>query len=749
MKFSLSYFLLFFAGCLFQNISVAQVSNISYPRDITLSTGEVITIYQPQPETFSGNTITGRSALSIRKTANDEPVFGAVFYEATISTDKENRVAQVESLKITNAKFPGVEDQAQVDNLIREIEQEVPKWNMQISIDDLIATIKNENAGKGDDQFNNAPPQIYYRNRPTTLVTFDGDPKVQKDKDLDADRVVNTPTLIFKEGNQWNMYNGGIWYKSSSIMSGWTQNTNLSAKVKSVNDQIKKQENENNSGNAPTDQPTVTDILISTQPAELLQTNGEADYKTVQGTSLLYASNSNNEIFKDINSQKTYVLISGRWYAGPNLNGPWEYIPSDQLPPDFAKIPEGSDKDEVLSSVAGTDAAEEAKIDAEIPQTAKVDRTTASTKVTYDGTPQFVNIQGTSLQLAENSNVTVMQDASGNYFALDNGIWFISNTPNGPWSVANDRPKDVDKIPADNSAYNTKYVYVYQTTPQYVYVGYTPGYMGCYVYGPTIVYGTGFYYRPWYRTYYYARPLTWGYGFCYNPWTGWSMSFSYSVGFMHVWYGYGSHYHYGWFGPPRYRPPYRPYYGGGYYGRGGPRVNNVTVNNITINNRRSNIYNNYRGVTTMNYRQRPTTYTAPVTRPAPSTGNNNARPGNDNRLPTNPSNPSPGNNNTLPSTNPTVQPRPSRESNNVFVDRNGNTFQRDNSGNWNQRDNKSRTWKPATRDNPSLGNLNRESQMRDRSNMRNNNFGQTRTQPAPKPTPAQSRPAPASQQRRR
>jgi len=42
------------------------------------------------------------------------------------------------------------------------------------------------------------------------------------------------------------------------------------------------------------------------------------------------------------------------------------------------------------------------------------------------------------------------------------------------------------------------------------------------------------------------------------------MSFGYSVGFMHVGFHFGGGYHYGWFGPPRYRPPYRPYYGGGY-----------------------------------------------------------------------------------------------------------------------------------------------------------------------------------------
>ena len=41
-----------------------------------------------------------------------------------------------------------------------------------------------------------------------------------------------------------------------------------------------------------------------------------------------------------------------------------------------------------------------------------------------------------------------------------------------------------------------KYAYVYDVTPQVVYVGCTPGYYGTYVWGPTIVYGTGYWYRP-------------------------------------------------------------------------------------------------------------------------------------------------------------------------------------------------------------------------------------------------------------
>lgn len=693
----MKYFVIAILLTIFSTFSL--VAQNKWPKEMKLADGSSLTIYQPQPESLNGNKITGRAAVSVKKNTGGEPIFGAIFYAGTITTDKASRMAELETLSITNVKFSGDAEKDKIDKMSAAIEKEAPTWKIQFSIDDVAASIKKDNNTSSNNQFNNDPPKIIYTDKQTTLVLLDGAPKVQQDKDLDAERVVNSPNLIFKEGNFWNLYLGGIWYMSSSVTEGWKPNTSLSKKLQSVNEQIKKQEKEANGGKENTEKPIVTEIIVATSPTELLQSKGVIDYKTIQGTSLLYVGNSSNEIFKDINSQKTYVLLAGRWYNAPGINGPWAYVAADKLPADFAKIPEGSEKDGVLANVAGTDAAEEAKIDAEIPQTAKVDRKSASIKVEFDGAPKFKNIEGTSLKVAENSNVTVMQDQSGKYFALDNGIWFTASNANGPWQVANERPKDVENIPASSSAYNTKYVYVYDSTPDVVYVGYTAGYMGGYVYGPTIVYGTGFYYSPWYGSVYYPRPVTWGFGFGYNPWTGWSMGVGFNVGFMHVGIGFGGGYGYGggWFGPPMYRPPYRaPYYGGGYYGNrqsgGNTFVNN---GNININTGNGNIYNNKTGVSTKNIDRT-------------SIGNNNKINANnkisnnkitDNRVG--------GDNN---------------KANNVFSDKDGNVFQKDSkTNNWNQRDNKTNEWKPSS-DNNRTRDLDRDFNARDRSNSRDQNF---------------------------
>ncbi|MEI6088759.1 MAG: hypothetical protein WCR66_14295, partial [Bacteroidota bacterium] len=50
-----------------------------WPKEIPISNGGKITIYQPQPEKLVGVKLSGRAAVSIRKKANEEPVFGAIW----------------------------------------------------------------------------------------------------------------------------------------------------------------------------------------------------------------------------------------------------------------------------------------------------------------------------------------------------------------------------------------------------------------------------------------------------------------------------------------------------------------------------------------------------------------------------------------------------------------------------------------------------------------------------------------------
>ncbi len=150
----------------------------------------------------------------------------------------------------------------------------------------------------------------------------------------------------------------------------------------------------------------------------------------------------------------------------------------------------------------------------------------------------------------------------GRYYAVDQAIWFVSESPEGPWVVADEVPEEVEEIPPSSPVYNVKFVKVYDSTPDYVYYGYTPGYVGSYILARTVVYGTGYWYRCGWRRSYYACPLTWRFGAIYRPWACWTFGLSYTRFHFHIGFrgGYRWHGHHhgryryrnGWWGPGGY-----------------------------------------------------------------------------------------------------------------------------------------------------------------------------------------------------
>jgi hypothetical protein len=228
-------------------------------------------------------------------------------------------------------------------------------------------------------------------------------------------------------------------------------------------------------------------------------------------------------------------------------------------------------------------------------------------------------------------------------------------------------PDAIYSIPPSHPHHNVTYVTVYDVTPQTVYVGYTPGYTGSYYSHGCVVYGTGWYYNPWYGPYYYPRSWTWGMRVHYNPWYGWSFGLTFSNGpfrFSFGWGGgYGGYYrppyYGGWWGMGGYRPYPRPYPHGGYN-----KINIDNSINVNINNPNINIGNK------VNVGNRV------------DVGNNiYKRPENADRV---------------ASTRDRTRPAPGvagDRSNDVYTDRSGNVYKRDPSGGWQSRDNGQ--WTPA------------------------------------------------------
>ena len=630
---------------------------LEWPREIRVN-NYVITLYQPQLETLNKNILDGRMALSIEG-AKEDLIFGALWFSARILTDLEERTAVLEKLEIPMVKFPDIEEEAKLDELKKVIIDDLESVHFEMSLDMILADLEEvESAELLSSKLNNTPPVIYFRKEPTVLVLIDGEPVLKKVENSKLEYIVNTPFLIIKDKNSYYLKGGKFWFASGEVVPGNWEHTNSVPKdvqklAKKMIDELEEPEGEEDN--------TIPKIIVTSKQAELILSDGKPEYESISGTSLLYVKNSESDIIMDINSQQHFVLLNGRWFSSKSLeDGDWAFIEPVDLPADFSQIPSDASISDVRSSVPGTEEAKEAKYEQQMPQTAVVDRKTASVKVEYDGDPKFDKIDGSSVEYAINTASTVLR-INSTYYCVDEGIWFESKNAKGPWAVCDSRPDEVESIPPSAPVYNVKYVYIYDSTPDVVYVGYTPGYCQSYWYNGVVVYGTGFYYRPWYGHYYYPRPWTFGFGVHYNPYTGWG----FSVGVSYGWFNMSFHnYHYGYWGPAGYRHGYRHgYYHGYHHGyRDGFNRGYASgyargiYNSRNIYKRRSTgIRNTY---TPVNRAKRPANRTAQV----------------------------PGRN---------VTTRQSAKPNNVYTDRNGNIHTRDNSGNWTQQ-NKRQATRPQT-----------------------------------------------------
>ena len=594
----------------------ALAQDDGWPRTLPVEDG-MLTIYPLQIDNQEAGIVRYRAALAWRESADAEPVFGAGWFESPVDIDHVAGLVHPTAFRVTETRFPPGTGDIEA-SLQAALARYAPGWDLDYSVDRLNQGLQTARAERDSLQnINTAPPNIVYRDHPALLVTVDGEPILRPVEDSAYQAVVNTPYPMIFDGRQfWLNVARGAWYRADAATGPYRFEANPPAAIDAM---VQPEQGADEASGSPGEDPearpitaaTAPEIVVVTEPSELVVTDGPAAFVPLVDD-LLVLQNSDDDLFLDVASQQYYIVLSGRWYRSRSLGGPWEYQAADELPPSFARIPENSEQAGSRVYVAGTPEAEEAVLDAQVPQTAAVQRGTADIEIAYDGDPEFAQVDGTDLQYAANTGATVLH-SDRTYFLVEDGVWYISASPHGPWRVADYRPAAVDLIAPTSPVYNVRYVYIYDSTPDVVYVGYTPGYLGSYVYSGTVVYGTGWYYRPWVSpAYYYPRFSTWGFHVGYDSWGGWSFGLSWNWGFGDAWYGnvalgwgpyysswyrggywhrrhyWNHHYAGGYWGPRGYCPrpaPYhrRPYrdghgryawedrdYGGDRYGRGHP-----------------------------------------------------------------------------------------------------------------------------------------------------------------------------------
>lgn len=502
-----------------------------WPRQKTSPAGKLV-YYQPQVDSWSNHKdLEFRMAFSLTPTGGKQAI-GVLSVHGKTDVNVDARTVLLSNPVITATHFPSLDatKAAQMDQLVRTFLP--PKSSVVISLDRLIASVDKTTQSAPTVPVRNDPPAIFVSNSPAMLVQVDGEPVLADVKDTKMQFIVNTNWPIFfdKSHSSYYLFTGKQWLSGSSLGGSWVNTTKLPKDMTKV----AKDPQWSGLASAITAPPAAggpaPTVFYSNGPAEVILFKGQPVYTRIAGTQLLYANNTDADLFVYGPTQQLFYLAAGRWFSSASLQGPWQYA-TPTLPVDFAQIPPGSPAARVLVSVPGTEQAKDAVLLAQVPTVVEINpaAAAAAVNVTYSGAPEFKPIEGTSLSYATNTSDKVIKVGNVYYLCL-HGVWFMSSNAQGPWQTAASVPQQIYTIPPSSPVYNVTYVTQTTTPSGSVQSSYTAGYMGTFIVGLTvgaiIANGSGYYYPPYIYRPIYGYPIyhpyvaTYGYGSYYNSYTG-------------------------------------------------------------------------------------------------------------------------------------------------------------------------------------------------------------------------------------
>ncbi|MCX6924387.1 MAG: hypothetical protein NT154_14410 [Verrucomicrobia bacterium] len=472
---------LFLAATAARFTATAQPADPGWPQ-VFKKDGKQLTVYQPQVDYWHGYTnLHFRCAIAIKGVLKQER-FGVAEVDAITLVDHGARVV-VSLPEKRELRFPNVTE-SELAALRQAAEQIRPSDTVTtVSLDRVIAYLSPDaHPVQPAVQLNLNPPQIFSSSTPAILVIFLGEPQFKPVATNRTDLLfalnTNWDVLYHTASRQYYLLNGAGWLTAPDVRKGpWMPAKTLPPSLYSLPATENWAEARKRLPGAPAGvAPTV---FVTTEPAELILTDGNPTYIPIQRTQLLRVNNTTSTLFVNTSDGKFYLLVTGRWFRAGSLSGPWSAASTD-LPPDFAQIPDADPAAFVKASVPGTHEAKDAVLLASIPSTTTVGLTNVTLDVSYLGQPQFAPIPSTSVQCAVNSpNQVFLVD--GGYYCCSQGIWFCGASATGPWSFCTSVPQAIYTIPPSDPNYNVTYVIVQSSTPTTVTYSQTSGYSGEYV----------------------------------------------------------------------------------------------------------------------------------------------------------------------------------------------------------------------------------------------------------------------------
>jgi hypothetical protein len=495
-----------------------------WPRGYSTPSGGKIVVYQPQLASWDQQLhAVAYAAVAYEAKGAAKPALGSLKIEANTKVALSERLVNIGDFKITESNFPTLPKE-QMREVVAEIDKAIPDDDRVISLDRVLAMVdRSQIIPKEVPGVKADPPTIFFSNKPALLLNLDGEAIWSPIKENDLKFAVNTNWDLFLHDptKVYYLRNEGSWLQAQDLKGPWT----AAGKLPESFTKLPADDNWKDVKAALPGKKLAADklpqVFVSTTPAEMILLAGAPKYQPVAGTSLVWVSNTESDVFRLGATGAVYYLVAGRWFSAPAFSGPWTFA-TPKLPEDFQKIPLEHPRSRVLASVPGTQQAAEAVLLAQIPQTARVNKKQVKApQVQYQGDPKFEKVEKTKVERAVNTDKSIIK-VGDMYYMCYEGVWFMGTSPTGPWEVCSKVPGEIYEIPISSPAHNVTYVTVEDNDDEWATFATAAMYTGVMIAWGCAVWGSGWYYPPYYGGYggYYGHYPTYGYGASYNPWTG-------------------------------------------------------------------------------------------------------------------------------------------------------------------------------------------------------------------------------------
>jgi hypothetical protein len=203
--------------------AAAPADRDPWPRSIDLANGQVL-LYQPQINTFDGNQLDLRAALSLIPSGSKEQRFGVVFATARTHVDRVSRVVTLEDIKITKLDLPALPDRGA--SYLAYLQTQLATGANTIALDRFETALAAADVKPQPLPVDNTPPRVIVSESIAILVPIDGAPVLKPLADDDRfQRVINTRALILKGGVgdrfYIHVYDG--WLEAGSADGPWAR----------------------------------------------------------------------------------------------------------------------------------------------------------------------------------------------------------------------------------------------------------------------------------------------------------------------------------------------------------------------------------------------------------------------------------------------------------------------------------------------------------------------------------------------